>query len=203
MSDLKLSTGSFSSPEGFMQPNDGAQPNKKSGLGCVLIGCLSLFLLITVPIVGGLIYVSSLDEADYGGAFVTLMHQDWFEEAVREGVKADSKKSEEEKAMLLKGYEVFTQEYDKLSDEKKVEVNTALGKLFKKLISGDIAASQNFEKEMGDIFKVLQGGVTTAPDPTTSQPNTTPSTDPYSFDLPATTVPTTPTNTTQPSQYDF
>jgi hypothetical protein len=101
---------------------------------------------------------------------------------------------------------MFSREYDKLSDEKKIEVNTALGRLFKKLISGDAAAAQNFEKDMGDILKTLQGGMVMIPDTTlapTTPTTTAPSTDPYSFDLP-TVTPTEPTPTAQqPSEYDF
>lgn len=221
MSDLKLSGASaFPSPEDPTQKNAPAPAKKKSGLGCVLIGCLSLFLLIAAPIAGGLIYVATMDEADYGGVIVSLMHQDWFKDIVEETVMNDPNKTEEQKKSFSAGYEMFLKEYDKLPDADKEKIDIMLGTIFKKALKGGDAVPEDFDKEMKEIFKTIEGSMTTTPDTTSSTTTpttpttptttvtpttttTTPSTDPYSFDLPATTMPTTPTNTTQPSQYDF
>jgi hypothetical protein len=206
MSDLKLGGATFPSPEDPTQKSPAPSPSKKSGLGCALIGCFTLMLLIASPFIGGIIYLKSMDETDYGHVIVALMHQDWFKEIITETVKNDSEKSAAEKQSFEEGYNKFLSNYDTLSAEKKEQIDTVLGKLFKKILEGGAGMTPELQKELEEAFGMmgLDASVLTAPTDRAATATTTPSTtDPFSFDLPAGTVPQPPTDTAQPSKYDF
>lgn len=230
MAELKLSTAQIE--QASVDPG-AVPPKKKSGCGCFLIGCFSLLALILLPIIGGVIYIYSLDDAEWGEILISGMQNDIVAEVVKEAINQDTKMTPDEKKAALAGYESLNSTYNALSADQKKKVNENLMKVIKMAFINPDALKQGPPPELLEIISILTGVTVpiTAPDTTsttstatgtstgtsvtplpqpspTPSPTPSPSPDPFSFDLPMTPSPSpgpspTPAPSPSPSNFDF
>jgi hypothetical protein len=112
------------------------EPKKnKSGCGCFAIGCFALILLFLLPIIGGGIYLYTLDEADLGSLVVKVAKHPHFVEGFKEEIMKNKDLPENQKVMLLGIYDNFLAKYDSLSQDKQEKVNKNVFIVLKKLLT--------------------------------------------------------------------
>ncbi|MBU0505834.1 MAG: hypothetical protein ABII18_08935 [bacterium] len=112
------------------------EPKKnKSGCGCLAIGFFALILLFLLPIIGGGIYLYTLDDADIGSLVVKVAKHPSFVEGFKEEIMTNKELPENQKVMLLGIYDNFLAKYDSLSPDKKEKVNKNIFIVLKKLLT--------------------------------------------------------------------
>lgn len=221
MAELKLSTSSaVEDPLGTV---DGSlPPKKKSGCGCLAIGCAVILVLILGPIIGAGVWVATMDDAEWGEKLISVTQMEGFGNGFKSAIQQNDKLTAEQKKALLDAYDKFATTYPNLPADKKQKVSENLFKLIKMAIFDSDKFEGDPPREMLDLIEVfdpnlaaqLKGepvtstgtgtGVTVSPTPTptptptpspTPTPTPTPSTnpDPFSFDLPGPTPTPTPT----------
>lgn len=207
--ELKL----HSSPSSFTNPSDPSMsgtvpPKKKSGCGCLLMGCLIVLFLISAPFIGGGIYLATLDETDLGSFVIGFIKSPQLSTEIKNAIQ-DGNMAESERQALLQIYDKLVANYDSLPDDKKEIVNRDMWIVITKAFK-DHDESTPPPPELMEMITILSpelSGIlnTTTPTtttPTTTTPTTSPTTnttDPFNFDLPATNTAPPPTNTTPPS----
>lgn len=227
--DLKLSGGSNSTAD-FDSPT--APVEKKSGCGCFMVGCLILVALIVLPIVGGGIYIATLDDAEWGAKIVSVMRNPDFSEGFKKGISESDDISAQQRKALAALYDKFLADYDKLSPQQQETINKNIFAVIRKLFTDPKSFDKEPPKELMEIISTLKlessfqnlkqsitdpQTTTTTTTTTTTQPTSTTTSDPYSFDIKDTTTKTKieddktkptspPSTTTQPTyktEYDF
>jgi hypothetical protein len=199
-----------------------AIPAKKKnyGCGCCLLGCFALMILSVSPFIAGFFFIRSLDATDYGHYALLVATNPELTGTIREQIKTNSSIDAKERDELLRAYDAFLNNYEKLSPEKKIAIEKNLGLLFQKGFKDPKSLDGEIPKELQNIFTILgitnlsqiPGASTTdtgssgATTPGDSQNQVAPTEDAYKFELPPTQVPpvaTPPGGDVGPTQYDF
>lgn len=218
--DLKLSTAQ-ASYEAQVSGQSGPTKKSSSGCGCVFAGCFGLLLLILIPIISSVIFISTLDGSSVGEMIAGFASKPEYVKEFKDGINSSSMTSDEKKIMLDL-YDKFLIEYTNLTPEQKTLIHKDIFNLIKTIFSdlGTLDGSSP-PPEFLEILNLLKMDLNTLqslpssslPSSTTpaATPPQTPSTtgDPYNFDdVPKTPPVPTPPVTLPPTQthkteYDF
>lgn len=124
---------------------------KRSGCSCAVLGCFGLIVLMLLPIIGGFIYLSTLDEAVFGEKIIMVLKHPGFSEALRKGIQGHEELDADQKKVLLNFYDQLLNEYDKLPREKQKIIDRNIVIAFKKAMMDP----QNFQNDPPEEFREI------------------------------------------------
>ncbi len=151
--DMNLSP---SSSQNATLPED---PKKKgSGCSCFLIGCLIIIALVLIPIIGGSIYIITLDDLAWGSKIVGLIKHKRFSEGFKNGIKEADNLSNKQKQALIQFYDQFLTDYDSLSKENQEIIDRNIYIVIKKIIFEPEKFEEEPPKEFLEILSILNLG---------------------------------------------
>lgn len=128
---------------------------KRSGCSCCLFGCFGLILLMLLPIIGGFVYLSTLDEAVFGEKIIMILKHPSFSEAIRKGIQENENLDTAQEKILLNFYDQLLSEYDKLPKEKQTIIDRNIVITIKKALMGPEDFRNNPPEEFREILKIL------------------------------------------------
>lgn len=205
--DLKLTGTSSTNIDYDPSPEQPIGTQKKSGCGCFMVGCLIILAVIFLPIIGGGIYIATMDDAEWGGKIVTVLKNPDFVQGFKNGIQESDKINPDQKKALIALYDKFLTDYDNLSPQQQETINKNIFIVVKKIFINPQNFNKEPPKELTEIISVLklestfsnlkntiQKDKTTSTTSTTTTPTNPP---------PSTTPPPTPPKPTTDSDYDF
>lgn len=189
--DLHLSSNSEDIQYQTMDPEN---PKKKSGgCGCFIVGCLVVIALVLLPLIGGSLYLGSLDDEEWGGFIISMATNQSIINTLKEEINRSQDLDAQRKKELIEAYDTFLKRYGALSADEQKLIKKDVYVVVKTLLSGHHTFEENTPPEFTKILTML--GLETQKmdvEPSPSEPKTkTPS-----------TVPSTPTAPTE-DDYDF
>lgn len=212
--DLKLSTQSAVEEE--ITDKEYIKPKKGSGLSCFLISCLGLLAIVVIPIIATVIYVSTLEEEDYGRLMAEALQNPQVAERVKVEIQQSPELTQKQKDSVLLVYENFLENYDLLTEEQKQNVHRNMAFVVKEAFKSPEEFKKNPPEELNELIFLFLAPENQRTQKTQdlqiqeTQENTanqaTTSNDPYEFELPdvqENSNPDEPEMEKDSQQYDF
>ena len=133
---------------------------KSKGCSCVLLGCLLVLFLGSLPFIGGGYFLSTIDDAVLGEKIIYVLKEPAFATGIKNGIKDLDNMSEGHKTAIIDSYDKFLQRYDQLSPEDQNIINKNIYVVIKKMFTDPEDFDARPPLEFIEILAVLH----TSPD---------------------------------------